>query len=516
MSNTSLRVSHIRRYMLVAAGMLAAAVLSALGAPTPALAGLQHEFSVFSDCPVNNPQVGTCVYSDVTGGEFTLGSKTVTINKPVILQGGLGVISPNLTKLIGAADGNTLSKTPLTVPGGLVGIEGLGGEVTATAELAGTAELSPVSLLAGKGTAASLPLKVKLGNPLLGEGCYIGSNSEPVDVELTTGTTSPPPPNKPITGNPGTLELVNYIATVSGSSLVGNSFSVPGANGCGGLLSLLIDPAVDLSAGVPAAAGHNTAIMNGTLETAGAREVQGQLALPEIGRCVRAEITGEGKEKVYHGNYDDKGCLTFDGGHEARYEWLSGPGTKRTFTSAGGKATLESVSGVKVACSASSEAGEYTGAKTATATVTFTGCERAANGESCQSAKAAPGVIVTSPLTGGLGFIEDQATESALHVSVGVDLGHEPSLLTAECGGAKEALVVKGSVIAPISKLDKMTSSFSLKYKASVGAQAPEHFEEAPNDTLLATMGFGAEQAGLTTSEKIANEEPLEIKAEYR
>jgi hypothetical protein len=47
---------------------------------------------------------------------------------------------------------------------------------------------------------------------------------------------------------------------------VDNSFSAPGATGCGGSLSLIVDLAVDADVGLPAAAGSNTAIMNGGLE----------------------------------------------------------------------------------------------------------------------------------------------------------------------------------------------------------------------------------------------------------
>ena len=507
------RATHMRKHTLVVAVSLVAAI-AALGAPAPALAGLQQELAVFAECPVNVPNVARCAYSKVTGGEFTLGGKTVAIGKTVVLQGGLSSVSPDL---VPAANGETLSRTPLTVPGGLVGIEGLGGEVTATAELAGPVALSSINLLNGNGTAASLPLMVKLGNPLLGESCYIGSESDPVEVQLTTGTTSPPSPNRPITGSPGHFSVVDggRIELIADNSLVGNSFSVPGANGCGGLLSLLIDPAVDLSAGIPAAAGHNTAIMNGTLEVASASEVEAQLALPEIGRCEIAESVGEGKEKVYKGLYENRGCTVEEVGHEGKYEWLPGPGVKREFTSAGAKATLESVNGAKVLCSGSSIEGEYTGPKTASAVVTLSGCKRSANDESCQSPKAATGEIVSSPLTGRLGLIEDLVTASGLLVSVGFDLGAEPSLLTAECAGAKEALVVKGSVIAPIGKANRMSSSFSLKYRAKVGRQEPEQFEGAPPDTLVATMGFGSEQAGLTASAKFANQEQLEIKTEH-
>jgi hypothetical protein len=489
----------------------AVAALAALGGAAPAFAGLQKEFSVFDECPLNVPAVGTCVYSKVTGGEFTLGSKTVPIDKTVILQGGIG----SSAKLVPAANGETLSKTALTVPGGLVGIEGLGGEVTATAELAGAVELSSTNLVEGKGTAVSLPLKVHLENPFLGSGCYIGEESQPVAVHLTTGTTSPPGPNKPITGSVSKVVVAGYhkIVTIPSSTLVDNAFSVPGANGCGGLLALLIDPLVDTSAGVPAAAGHNTAIMSGSLETASANEVEGERGLPEIGSCELAESTGEGKEKAYEGDYDDKGCTIGDQFGAGKYEWHSGPGTNKRFTGKGSKVTLESVDGVKVTCSASSLTGEYTGPKSAVATATFTGCERAATKEPCQSASAASGEIVAPSLAGELGFIEDEATESALTVSVGLDLSHAPTLLSAECAGAKEALDVTGSVIAPITKVDKMSSTFSLGYKASVGAQQPEAFEEGSKDTLTATLGQGAEQAGLTTKVKLTNEEKLEIRA---
>jgi hypothetical protein len=488
----------------------ALATIAGLGAPSAAMAGLQHEFEVFANCPVNAPKVSSCVESNVTGGEFVLGKKKVTIDKPVVLQGGEAE-----EQLVAATNGETLSKTALTVPGGLLGVEGLGGEVTATAELAGTVKLNVEGLLFAKGTAVSLPLKVKLDNPLLGPACLIGSEREPLAVNLTTGTTSPPAPNEPVAGSPGHLSFVadGRIERIAGGSLVNNSFAVGAANGCGGLAFLLIDPAVDLSAGVPSAAGHNTAILNGTLEQATAREVKGQLALPEIGRCVVAESTGEGKGRVFKGSYEDKGCTEEEGFGEGKYEWLPGPGAKSHFVGTGGKTTLEGVTGAKVTCSATSTAGEYTGVKTASAVMTLTGCVHAGTKAQCQSSSQASGQIVTAALSGKLGFIADEVTQSASNVSIGLDLSGQPSLLSAECGGQKEALVLRGSVIAPIGKLDKMSSSFSVKLTAKSGLQAPEAFEEASKDTLLATLGFGEEQAGLTSSQKLTGEESLEIKA---
>src|ERR1700683_560995 len=234
MSETVLaRLSQRRRRGLVPAAVTLLGSVAALAAAAPAQAGLQQEMEIFDNCPVNVPNVITCVYSPVTSGEFTLGSKSVAINKTVLLQGGISSVSPDL---VPATNGETLSKTPLTVPGGLVGIEGLGGEVTATAELAGAGQLNGANLLQSSGPEVSLPLQVKLDNPGLGEGCYVGSESEPVNPLLTTGTTSPPAPNTPISGSVGKLEFAaGERISILPTSLVDNAFAVPGANGCGPL-----------------------------------------------------------------------------------------------------------------------------------------------------------------------------------------------------------------------------------------------------------------------------------------
>ena len=44
--------------------------------------------------------------------------------------------------------------------------------------------------------------------------------------------------------------------------------------GCGGIFSFLIDPIVDSKLGLPSAAGHNTAILKGTLKVAAAEAVK--------------------------------------------------------------------------------------------------------------------------------------------------------------------------------------------------------------------------------------------------
>jgi hypothetical protein len=94
---------------------------------------------------------------------------------------------------------------------------------------------------------------------------FVGAKDE------NTLSKTPPAPNKSIKGNPGELMFngEGTILTVSKNSLVNNSYAAPATNGCGGIFEFLIGPIINSALGVPAAAGHNTAILNGTLKQAG-------------------------------------------------------------------------------------------------------------------------------------------------------------------------------------------------------------------------------------------------------
>jgi hypothetical protein len=284
-----------RRVAVITLALLAG--FTTLGV-APALATAPTgDFAVFADCPLSTPSLVQCVYSTTTGGEVRLGKTTVPISRTITLQG--GVMENEVEELfVGAADGNTLSKTPLAVPGGLAGlvkcneignfVERLACElvfqngvtgVTATTELAAQASaigINEGNLVAGNGTALSLPIKVKLDNPLLGSECYIGSNAHPIVLHLTSGTTNPPAPNKPIKGTIGTFEFKDSgeYAIDRGVSLVDNAFPAPAAQGCGGIFAFLIDPIVNGKAGLPAAAGNNTAVLSDPLQVAGAGAVK--------------------------------------------------------------------------------------------------------------------------------------------------------------------------------------------------------------------------------------------------
>jgi hypothetical protein len=280
---------------------VAAVSLAVLGFAAPALAlKPTGDFVNFGDCPTKVTGVNFCVFAQTTSGEFKIGTTEVPIAKTITLQG--GIIENEETEaetFVNAADGNTLSKTPQTVPGGLLKIvapkgwpeilqiifneiinKGITG-VTASTELVGPIGISRLGLLTGAPDALSLPVRVHLENPFLGNSCFVGSKAHPVNVELTTGTTSPPLPNTPIKGSLGEPEFKDEgtLLILRKNSLVNNSFAAPAAEGCGsqilfGLFTGIINSAVDSTLGLPSAAGHNTAILNGTLENANAASVK--------------------------------------------------------------------------------------------------------------------------------------------------------------------------------------------------------------------------------------------------
>ncbi len=274
--------------------VLLAAVLTSLMLAGSASAQLTGEFTRFQNCPYKTAGVYRCLYSQTIGGEAVLGNKKVPIVNEAVVQGGYtepAEEGPEVgsSEFVAATNGQTLTKAPQPVPGGLAGLvnckeisnfifratceatfeNGLTG-ASSTLELARPASeirVNEYHLAEGQGVALVLPLKVHLENPLLGGSCYIGSSTTPIIWELRPDTTSPPPPNTPITGNPGETEFLGggTIAKLFNVELVDNSWSAPGASGCGGIFSFILDPIINTSVGVPAAAGRNTARLKTTI-----------------------------------------------------------------------------------------------------------------------------------------------------------------------------------------------------------------------------------------------------------
>jgi hypothetical protein len=281
---------------VVCSAMLVVA-LAALGLAGSAQAKLVGEFTAFEQCPYTNTEVRKCIDSVTESGEVVLGSKKVPIEKQVVLQGGYGAVAETgFSKFYAATNGVTLSKAPQNVPGGLAGIvpeasspalvkalikfffeNSLTG-LTSTLELAKPASEIRISEnnLAGEiGTALELPVKVHLENPFLGKNCYVGSSSSPIVWKLTTGETSPPAPNTKIKGAGGEGEFLEggRILKLKNNKLVDNAWSAPGASGCGGILSFLVNPIINSQLG-STTAGHNTAILNNTVKVSSAAAVR--------------------------------------------------------------------------------------------------------------------------------------------------------------------------------------------------------------------------------------------------
>jgi len=173
----------------------------------------------------------------------------------------------------------------------------------------GTGNLDPLTGIA----TVNVFVRIKLeGSPLgisLGGSCFIGSAGSPLALQLTTETTSPPGPNQPISGT-------RYSAETGTATLVNNTFSVPGASGCGPL-GLANGPIND-ELGLPSASGNNTAVLEGKIN-------------PVIERGVNAVVDGGPFRS------DTIEEITFDGSASnaidepiVSYEWDFGDGTTST------------------------------------------------------------------------------------------------------------------------------------------------------------------------------------------
>jgi hypothetical protein len=238
-------------------------------------------YTQFAGCPSKEEKsvVTGCLNVKIKSGNFKMGSKNVPIEKPFTLSGGY--------------DGETgafyynskggISKVKQKVPGGIIGLTGL----TWLAEFLGIEALTlyATTELAGNpqplAEPAYLPIKVHLENStgVLGPNCYVGSTASPINLFLTTGTTSPPPPNTPITGKEPEYKFDNAteILHLDNGTFVDNSFSAPGASGCVltlfGFIPISINGLVNTQSGLPAAAGTNETKQNFDLELVSAMMV---------------------------------------------------------------------------------------------------------------------------------------------------------------------------------------------------------------------------------------------------
>jgi hypothetical protein len=256
------------RKILVAAALTALALTaifaSAANAATPA-----PPYQDFAGCPspAENDAVASCEKLEFTGGHISFGSRDMPITNTIVMTGAFEQVTGNY--LFNAEGG--IHPVRQTIPGGVIGMTGLKGldefsekalKLYGVVELAGT----PGSVF---DSVWPVPVKIHLESALLGKGCYIGSNANPINLNLTIGTTEPPAPNQPISGHPSS-ELTPeagrpQVEVSTDGALVDNAYAVPAASGCkieAGGLTIPIDSLVNQTYHLPAPAGTNETILD--------------------------------------------------------------------------------------------------------------------------------------------------------------------------------------------------------------------------------------------------------------
>ncbi len=250
----------------------AALIAIAIGVPLVQAEAPSPNYRQFTGCPSpksENPEISSCLRIVLTGGHIRLGKKDIPLVNPTSASGGLG---ENLGTFSFNPRGGLLPvKEPVSLASSLTGLNALflaqkvDPRLFAVSELAGAMTFNDFTDL-------QIPLKIHLINGALGTSCYVGSNAHPLKLSLTTGTTTPPPPAKPLTGkNPEGGSPGEEILRASGGTFVANSFAVPGAEGCGlksgtGVPAIKVNGLINETIGLPAPAGASEMVQNFDLE----------------------------------------------------------------------------------------------------------------------------------------------------------------------------------------------------------------------------------------------------------
>jgi hypothetical protein len=259
----------------------------------------------FTRCPVDHPTLlatdgvendPTCIANNSPSGEIKLGNQ-VNQTGNANLQLGASIRDADATFTLVSPPGGALVADPVNVPGGLLGLmcpsdvplvsaicDGLVGSplnaVTAQVESVGEpSDFNRSATLTMGEPIITLPVRVKLNNPVLGPNCAIGSASNPI-VLRPENTTTPDLTITPgrLDGTPDeTGELVNLTTE---SQQGDDTFAAPGASGCG-LLGVL-NPAIDLKLGLPSPSGNNYLVLNNARASVIVESLQGPVTGPEF------------------------------------------------------------------------------------------------------------------------------------------------------------------------------------------------------------------------------------------
>jgi hypothetical protein len=307
----------VRHVRMLGFGLIMALVAVAVTAASAlAFKNPDQSLKIFQNCPVNGQgevapgefrediacTVGATEPNE--GGQFTVGPITVPITKQIVLQYGLtqNEETDALVYIPPINGAEAITPTPEKVPGEPIAHiseaeqEELGWPETLkysykqaqkhhtaktvyeTIEQAGNnIETSIQRILEEEGNGVEVGVKIKGENKWLselGDACYIGSSSEPIVQELTSGESTSPLTGETIHGSKGELlDTKKNALAETHSNLVDNRYAVPGAS-CTGPYASVIEATIDKEFDIPAPAGASITEIKGTLYLASAEEVR--------------------------------------------------------------------------------------------------------------------------------------------------------------------------------------------------------------------------------------------------
>ncbi len=219
---------------------------------------------------------------------------------------------------------------------------------------------------------------------------------------------------------------------------------------------------------------------------------------PEIGRCVL-------HPRVSDGAFTDAACSKQLPKKGTPYEWTPGA-VKAGLTLAGGALTLSTHSKQSITCSGLSGSGVLGRKELSGLHLSLTGCQKAE--QQCTSTMASPGQIDSEELEGALGVETEKPKRK-----IGIELSAPGVFAAFTCGTT--SVSIRGAVIGSV-KAGNSGSSLTINFKASNGAQKPNHFVGGPEEKLEASFAGGAYEAiGLRAKPTQTYEEPLEINPAY-
>jgi hypothetical protein len=270
-----------RALIMVAATAAVVAPLATFSVPASAYQGVPPPTpQTFAQCPTKakvigakNRNVTVCLVGTAAQGTIDIGSLDTTFRGPGVVDGGvnLGLASDGTFNWANALNGKSF-----TSPRQLLGVPvmvALGNPSGVTPPANSDVYVQAVAVgqvLFGvnDGLVTQVPLAFHLENALLGNDCWLGSAADPITLNLTTGTSGA------LTGGLGSLNILdsgNVIQTI-GTEVVDNTFTVPGATGCGS--GGVFDQDIDAAQGLPNASGANEAILYGNFDLAAVKWVR--------------------------------------------------------------------------------------------------------------------------------------------------------------------------------------------------------------------------------------------------